>query len=248
MQPDSDYIACDCHGRTGAGCPVLRELRLLKSDDGRAQLRREYHEALRVRAGQFDSGEAVDVPRKLEQLGVPMDSIAALRAPRETVAMENAKRLDRGGDLMQMLVLLGPPGSGKTVAAAWLLGQAVRRHPWNSQPTKSNTTPLLFVEARALTRLSNFDPEASRWVDAMRDAKLLVLDDVGDEGTPSGCSTLADVVLHRHARKRRTVLTGNLRAEAFKARYGDALADRIRASAIVPNLWGQQSMRKRGAA
>ncbi len=239
---------CTCTGpgaRTRGECTVMREARLYKTPEGRQQLRDEYAEELREATFRRESkGDDASMAHHLQKIGVPADDILTLRKPDETTALQAARKfIGAPRDMVRVLLLLGPNGVGKSVAAAAVLQAWARTYPWNQLATGTTATPAMMVEARKLTRLTTWGADDSRWLDSLLETEMLVLDDVGDEGTPTGCTALADLVLSRFARRRRTVLTGNLRWEPFAARYGSALADRVKGSGIVPNLWGEKSLR-----
>jgi len=113
-----------------------------------------------------------------------------------------------------IIAMAGPPGCGKSVAAAWCVGKA--------------NQGALFVTARELLRVSVYDGEQ---MSRLERAPLLALDDLGAEfaDTKGMFSVLVDALVDaRHSELRPTVLTTNLKVEAFRQRYGDRVVDRIR--------------------
>jgi DNA replication protein DnaC len=113
-----------------------------------------------------------------------------------------------------ILVLSGPPGCGKTVAATWwaLNGKHAPR----------------FVRATAFATASRYqNDERDSWLAG----RSLVLDDLGTEYADSKGSFLVDLdelVDTFYADKKPLVITTNCTAAEFKKRYGERVTDRIR--------------------
>jgi hypothetical protein len=121
-----------------------------------------------------------------------------------------------------LLVLSGLRGCGKTTAASWWLLQ--RREP----SKYVRTGPPRFVDASALSRWPRY--EEAKMVELER-ASALVIDDLGveyDDKNGAFRSFLDGLVNSRYAACLPTVITTNLRATEFKARYGERIADRVR--------------------
>jgi DNA replication protein DnaC len=227
---------------------VLDALHMRQTEEGRAELARRKAEVYARAAGEDNKRRFEDGWHWAQKHHVPMPALRALRAgPGESKALTAARAFIRDREKL-FLVLLGPTGVGKTLAAALVALDFCARWPWNQQSTGGTHSPLHYVDAATLTRLSAFDDEAQRYVQDLKDARLLVLEDAGDEGTELGKGVLVELLMHRHATERRTVLTSNLTREGFKARYGDAVADRVRSSGLVPNLSGEKSRRAAEAA
>lgn len=160
---------------------------------------------------------------RLEQRGVP-DRIARLilsGAVKPNAATDFAFQLAEGKG--KLLVLASEPGRGKSVAACWALSQASG----------------LFVGSSALAiaprREDNTDDVPANVLDArMRTCGLLVVDDLGIEHSPSGFAVarLDAIVTHRWEREKPTLLTTNMLAEAFEARYGARIASRVNGDAL----------------
>lgn len=112
-----------------------------------------------------------------------------------------------------VLLMLGTRGTGKTVAAAWI----VSRHPYAR-----------YVKAREFVRLSMaaFGDDHLRYAELL-EAPLLVIDDLGTErDRERGKEALHDVVDDRLALP--TIVISNMDKEAFKARYDARTIDRLR--------------------
>jgi len=128
-----------------------------------------------------------------------------------------------------VLVLSGDPGSGKTVAAAWWALQ--RAHPAR------------FVRAASFAAQSRYDEEKRNMLDG-----ALVLDDLGAEYNDAKGSFLVDLdelVDSFYGNRRPLVITTNLDAPQFKARYGERINDRLREC----GLWkvaGTATLRTKG--
>jgi DNA replication protein DnaC len=169
------------------------------------------------------------MPERLGKMGVPKLVIDALNAPNHTTATEHVaawKASDRA-----FLLLLGGPGTGKTVAAASALIEA---------PAHSS----VFTQAIDIARLSDFNVEHAHELDRVSDARFLVLDDLGTEhANDFWISRLDGIINHRYGQKLRTIITSNLDAERFKKQYGERIADRIRQVGIV-RACGNESMRR----
>lgn len=125
------------------------------------------------------------------------------------------------------LLLMGTPGTGKTLATAPALAGR----------------PGEFVRAVELARLSSFDREDRKRLEAAQRARVLVLDDLGAEMLHDGWKpTLDELVDIRWGERRRTIITTNLDTEAFRARYGSRIADRLRDDGFVVKC-GDKSLR-----
>ena len=145
----------------------------------------------------------------------------------------------RGG-FNVIAVLGGSVGAGKTIAAVdWLRDAVADPGRWfDGKWYWGDTRPMLFVSAPALARWPRYDAkEMARLLQASR----LVIDDLGVEFADAGGSfqaTLEEVIADRIANRRLTILSTNLDAPNFKARYGERIADRIRQSGRFVSVAG----------
>lgn len=134
-------------------------------------------------------------------------------------------------DADKMVCLSGNPGCGKTVAAAdWL---------WRNLPG-------LFIKSARLARWDRYDNES---MNRLLRARRLVIDDLGTEYQDAKGNFMAildEIIDVRHDHSRPTVITTNLDAPAFKLRYGERIADRIREDGRFVSLSGG-SMRKKAS-
>lgn len=140
-------------------------------------------------------------------------------------------------------LILGGTGSGKTVAAAEALLNA--KGFWNNGdnwayfPSEGR-----FVLASDLARLSYFDTSSLKTLGRMERVPWLVVDDLGGEFvTDTWKSNLTELILRRNSGSRKTLLTSNLTAEDFKARYDARIISRIRGNGVVINS-GAKDLRK----
>lgn len=229
-----------CSGE--AHCLTRAESRLISTPEGLAQHKARYAEWATQRA----SGDAsnFDVVHNLSRLGVPGVSLSAAKAPSDTDAIQAARQWTKDdARLVPALVLVGDKGTGKSVAAAWATLQWARKFPWNDRASGTQTEPMVWLDTAGLRRLGDFGPEAARLVDAVATARWVVFDDAGREGSPRAMEAVSDALMERCDKSRRFVLTTNLTKDAFKARYGEPLTDRLRSSGLIVALKGQ-SMRQ----
>lgn len=146
---------------------------------------------------------------------VQLEPTQALRAARAFAAAPRPAgcQLDAGGHLAFMgsewvLTLAGPPGTGKSVAAAYIVARC--GGSWLSARNLANPKFELGLFERA---------------------PLLVIDDLGTEyagATAYGTERAGALLELRHEQDRRTVVTTNLNLEDIGARYGARLASRLK--------------------
>lgn len=160
--------------------------------------------------------------------------VAALEIPPRLLALvtgrlDSTPAMEALADPHLLTCLSGNPGNGKTVAAAsWLYGRSVG----------------LFVKAAAMARWERYD---QRQMARLLGARALVLDDLGTEyaDAKGNFAALFDELLdYRYDHGLPLVVTTNLDAEAFKERYGERIADRIREVGRFVSL-GNESLRSR---
>jgi hypothetical protein len=240
--PERGYPKACARGCNGFHmCWVLAEMK-------NPQLYRDRYFAELRKRGEELSGtpQPEEMRYRLSKLGVPANALALACSGERTLAIEGADlwwRMDH--QLCPMLVLTSAaPGTGKTTAAAWVALEWGRRWGWNEQATGANTEPFVWLDGPRLKTLSGFDEATADLLAGAATARLLVVDDAGREGNRPAMEALSDVLQERVDRNRLTVLTTNQRGEQFRARYGEPLADRLRARAHVVDLKELKSMRK----
>lgn len=181
---------------------------------------------------------------ELERLGVPLKDIAPIRAEaiRETDAV---KALDGS---WRLLALSGGPGSGKTTAGTlwlWRYVDAAVKQADVYQPNQR--LPIVFTTAVRLSRWQRYD---STKMETLLSADRVVVDDLGAEYLDEKgfyLSLLDELVNERYANLKPTLLTTNLDVIAFRARYGERIADRIRECGRFVSV-GEKSLRRKDAA
>lgn len=155
---------------------------------------------------------------RLQYRGVPPRVAVVLAFAKKTEACDAVAAWKKGS--LTFLVLAGGVGCGKTVAAC-------------VNPPEEG---FLFVDALELVKAGLYGDKAEAFWESAQKAKLLVLDDLGteprDEKGYAACA-FEDLMNKRYNSMRKTILTTNLTAEAFKARYcegsgGGRFGDRLR--------------------
>lgn len=239
-----------CDGK--ATCWVRAEIQERMQPGGAERQMKAYREECCARAEQgerYDSGEARPVESvryRLQRFGVPAQALFALDTEKETKPIKAARQWWTGDrKLCPALVMLGDVGQGKTTAAAAVALEWARHHRWNSQPTGANAQPFVWLDGPRLRTLGAWGEAAADLLASAAMAELTILDDAGWDGDARAKEAVASVLLERVDHKRSTVLTSNLKGDDFRARYGQALADRLRAYAVVVTGEGKSM---RGAA
>lgn len=166
--------------------------------------------------------------RMLAQTGVAERDVDAARSGANTDALAAAAAWWGLKSRPTWLVLVGNPGTGKTVAAVWLLVQSMTAGLRGQ-----------YRRAAEVVRMSAFD-EGRAELERLKHAALLVLDDVGRETTSEySRALLFDLLDTRHAERLPTVLASNLVDGALSRHLGDALTDRIRGDGRIVALKGK---------
>lgn len=201
----------------------------LEEDDQRT--RKSEAEAARARAD-------LDMPHLLGKLGVGKVHCAKY-AHRERLEMRPTMRvaihyLNQPRPMeFPVLFLAGPAASGKTQAAVHVLADWARHYAWGSRASGQDERLGLFSRVVDVASADRFSAEGRNWLERLRLAPVLVLDDLGAESaTGPGAALLYDVIDERYRQGRRTVVTTNLRGEQLKAGYDERLLRRLKESSV----------------
>lgn len=165
--------------------------------------------------------------RKLSKLGIDR-ALVALQDLKETESIKTARNWLMGDK--SWLLLVGPVGCGKSVAAAYLLRQTAIRGG-----------SVGFIRASDLTQ-TQIDGNIRR----LERAEMLVIDDIGVEhASDFGRSVLGQLCDARHQLiDVRTVVTTNLTREDLEKRVGERIIDRWRESSVMVRATGQSLRRQ----
>lgn len=184
------------------------------------------HEAERKRTARLDW---------LYGIGCPKVVVQAASSPEQTEALEALRDEMNAG--ATITILSGGVGVGKSVASAdWLLRQ------WD----QFGFCDAAWLHAHQLSRLASFEQHEEQG--AIERVNFLVLDDIGIEyldGKGFLSAMLDSIIYQRHGNRRPTVITTNLAAPDFKARYGERVADRVRECGSFVQVAGK-SRRSKG--
>lgn len=137
---------------------------------------------------------------------------AAQSADEAKPAISRVKAWDTNAE--SILVLSGPAGCGKTVAATWW---AWNRAPWAA-----------FVRSTTFAASSRYNNEKR---DAWFASGAIVLDDLGTEYADAKGNyqvDLDELVDVFYGDRRPLIITTNCTLAEFKARYGSRITDRVR--------------------
>ena len=162
---------------------------------------------------------------QIARLGLSEHALACCPSKTATPALEAIR------DPFTLLVLSGKPGTGKTIAAVtWILDHINADQNWTEagSAVSLRARPPLLVTAAKLARWDRYEQEPM--------AKLLlsprlVIDDLGAEYMDKNgfyASLLDEIINERYAGHRPTLLTTNLDAPGFAARYDERIMGRIR--------------------
>jgi DNA replication protein DnaC len=154
-----------------------------------------------------DSMRWAGVPSRFWPIGVKPELTAAVSLVQKLLAGEGV-----------LLVLSGGTGCGKSTASAHALSR--RAGIWVHAPDLAKPD---------FTDPDDYGVRRQTLDERMRDSGLLVLDDVGIEHSPRGyaASRITDVLEHREANRRPSIVTTNLTTEEFKEKYGARIASRL---------------------
>lgn len=168
---------------------------------------------------------AVNLASRLE-IPIRPSVVRALahRTALETAVITAARSWWRERESRPVLVLLGPPGAGKTVAAA----ERVFAFASEYSPYRSDTAARYVLADRACRlRGSNFGPDRESF-DELAGAPLLVVDELGTEGDPAVMARAVHEIVDARVREGAAILISNLTWQVFSRRIDPRTVDRLR--------------------
>lgn len=209
-EPSGLHTVTALAARLGAVDPAALERHQREADEVLARRRRE--DEARWRAAR---ATAIGLPGHEGLRLVALDD-----RPPETpalVAIRAAATWRARRPVGQVTILGGPPGTGKSTSAAWMLLRRGGGCLWVDAHELGTTPDNGYSDNREVWR---------RW----SRASTLVVDDAGLEGGEA--EALAGLLCRRHDAGLWTIVTTNLGADAFAARYlagaaGSRLSDRL---------------------
>ena len=152
--------------------------------------------------------------------GVPERILDNLEVLRATKAVNIVKNWTDTPKEAWCLILSADKGTGKSTAAAtWL---------YNNVPQNISTYPRRYWWSG--TRIARTNGYAKEFESMMR-SRFMVIDDLGVEYLDKNgnfLQRLDELIDERYSNYRQTIITTNLNVKAFKERYGERVADRIR--------------------
>lgn len=167
--------------------------------------------------------------------GIPArEASLVIEGLRETTALgyasdflTNTGNPPANGEEKSILVLAGPKGVGKTLAAAWVMFHADPVLPYGGKWRTEHAPRFRHATEFAEVSLYGEGDKPERL--AIKNTKCLVIDDLGTEIATEHFLTLFDGVFNaRYGGMGITAITTNLTAETFALRYGERVYDRIR--------------------
>lgn len=181
-----------------------------------------------------------EAPKRLINMGAPPRAVEAWEAGlTETEAIRYVNAFLEAGKTF--CVLSGGAGAGKTVAAVHGMAHRILMD-------RRESPAAIFVRATECARLGLYDDASKELVGQMHASGLLVIDDLGAEFmTEAGVwrGLLDELVDVRYGDRAPTIFTTNLDADAFRERYGERVADRIRHAGAFKGC-GKVSLREKG--
>lgn len=200
--------------------------------------------AMKAEAARREDNADRRAEAEMRRMGIPLDAVDWSFIPKTNAAIEAARKfVAMPAKDARFLLLLGPKGVGKTVAAALAVRLILRRFPWNEQPSGGEArqrSPGEFVLAASFARLSGYNGPDREWFERCCNATVLVIDDVGAEAQNEFSASMLDECLtRRHGNRLRTVITSNLDGKALRTRLGERLSDRISETCVSARVTGE---------
>lgn len=168
------------------------------------------------------SRDAVGIPRRFSH--AELGATGLHKTLREYADTLDAHLADGDG-----LVLIGPPGTGKTHALAAMLLHLADRHA-EKVIARANGLAYRNAEYLGLDLRDTFKGRHRSEVDVLQpylDARLLVLDEVGAAADDHARKSLATILCSRYEDARPTILAGNLSRTELEQYLGARVADRL---------------------
>lgn len=168
----------------------------------------------------------------LKKAGCGQRNIDALRRGKDTLAIRSAEDWLKGDETF--LLLCGPPGVGKSVAATYVL--------WLHLQTKTSFIKerIGYVRAVDIAQWQLFATASADKLDRLKRLEVLVIDNLGSEVTSDVFRQIMfDIIDARYSEGLKTVLTTNLplskegNKENFASAYGTRIAHRIKSAGTV---------------
>lgn len=187
---------------------------------------------------------AVDLPHQLRRAGAPENAVArihlgglderpSLFAAKVWLGIEPERlgvqgkhaalqvRVQQGRERRPFLGLFGVTDRGKTLAAVYALMARMRRYAWNSGSTGDRQSrPFYFVRFTEFAAVLAWDSATREWVEGLKRARCLVLDDMGKEFlSPVAQGMLFELLDVRYGQGLDTIITSQATVGEFQARY-----------------------------
>ena len=153
--------------------------------------------------------------------GVPERILKNLEVLKETKAVKMVRQFSICPREAWCLVLSADKGAGKSTAAAVWLYENV---PPEGAPTYQSR---YWWNGTRIARTNGYAKDFEK----MMQSKFMIIDDLGVEYLDKNGNfqqRLDELIDERYSNYKRTIITTNLNALAFKERYGERVADRIR--------------------
>lgn len=201
----------------------------LQTPEGQAEAEAERKRA-EEKARRLAEKEAHDARERLAGAGVPRRVRDILEAgAKDTAALLRVSKWQADRQPHDWcLVLSATKGAGKTVAAGWWMreNQAFRVRCWDKK--RGDFFIPSWWTATGLCRVNAYGPEFEALCEH---SGPIVIDDLGSEYNDKAgfLQTMVDSLMDaRYSEYRPILITTNLNAQAFKERYSERVADRIR--------------------
>lgn len=203
MKSENDAGGGEDYAARGRAIVAKMKARRETPEGARDAIERELFEQAQRRDDQEKDLATQGIPRRV------WPYILGDKTPMETPALAAVRQFVEKKE-EYLLVLAGPVGTGKTVAAA-----------------VATPRPMVFVRAAALARMDWYDQAA---IDALQDAHHLVIDDLGTEYLDAKgflAAMVGDLLNVRYDEQRLTIMTTNATVEEWVDRYGERTEDRL---------------------